>query len=138
MLESIDQPELIEHLHLTGYVNHDWLPGLYAMAEVFLYPSLRESFGIPIIEAMACGTLVITSNTSSMPEVAGGCALICDPYDVDSITTQLLKATSMTADERHELEAASLEHTRQFRWERTAREQLNIYRGTQVQFVGVG
>jgi len=90
MLTAIDGLPLAKHIHLTGYVSHDDLPEIYAAAHCFIYPSLRESFGIPIIEAMACGTQVITSNTSSMPEVAGGAAKLVDPFSENDIKSAMI------------------------------------------------
>jgi len=135
ILQKIKRPDVRKHLHLTGYVNHDWLPGLYAMAELFLYPSLRESFGIPIIEAMSCGTPVITSNTSSMPEVAGGCAILCDPYDVADMAQQMISFDQMGQSDKDILIAEGLAHSTHFTWEKTAHSVLNKYRGTNVQFL---
>ena len=73
------EKELAKKIVLTGYVSDEDLPAVFNLSEMFLFPSLREGFGIPIIEAMACGVPVITSNTSSMPEVAGDAALLVDP-----------------------------------------------------------
>ncbi len=86
LLIEIGAPELEEHIHLTGYVVNTDLPAIYNLCTIFLYPSLRESFGIPMLEAMRCGAPVITSNTSSMPEVSGGAAIIVDPFKPDEIT----------------------------------------------------
>lgn len=94
MLSEIGAPQLLSKIHLTGYIPNEDLPAIYSQAVLFLYPSLRESFGLPILEAMACGCPVITSNTSSMPEVAGNAALLIDPRDPESIQQgieQLLK-----------------------------------------------
>ena len=74
VLHECMPPTLRADIQLCGYVPNQELPLIYNLAEIFLYPSLRESFGIPILEAMGCGTPVITSNTSSMPEVAGDAA----------------------------------------------------------------
>ncbi|WP_092167860.1 glycosyltransferase family 4 protein [Cyclobacterium xiamenense] len=79
MLAEIGAPQLLNTIHLTGYIPNEDLPAIYSQAVLFLYPSLRESFGLPILEAMACGCPVVTSNTSSMPEVAGDAALLIDP-----------------------------------------------------------
>lgn len=90
LLQSISMPEIREQIHLLGYVPNTELPAIINQCEIFLYPSLRESFGIPILEGMACGVPVITSNTSSMPEVAGkGAALIIDPHNPQEITAAI-------------------------------------------------
>jgi glycosyltransferase involved in cell wall biosynthesis len=90
LLREIGNPGLIERIHLTGYVVNSDLPALYSLCRAFLYPSLRESFGIPLLEAMACGTPVITSNTSSMPEIAGEAALLVDPFKTTDITRAMI------------------------------------------------
>ena len=97
MLDEIKAPHLISKIHLTGYIPNEDLPAIYSQAKVFLYPSLRESFGLPILEAMACGCPVITSNTSSMPEVAGDAAIIIDPFDPASISEAIEKTLSDSA-----------------------------------------
>lgn len=90
LLLSINRPELRKNIHLLGYVPNTELPAIISQCTIFLYPSLRESFGIPILEGMACGVPVITSNTSSMPEVAGNdAALIVDPFDPKQITAAI-------------------------------------------------
>ena len=89
VIADIEMPFIKEHLRTTGYISNTDLPAIYSGAAVFLYTSLRESFGIPLLEAMACGTPVITSNTSSMPEVAGEAALFVDPFDENSIAIQI-------------------------------------------------
>ncbi|MDX2302976.1 MAG: glycosyltransferase family 1 protein [Microscillaceae bacterium] len=129
-LESHLKALHLEHLQasisLTGYVNHKDLPLIYQLSSLFLYPSLRESFGIPIIEAMACGTPVITSNTSSMPEVAGGAAILVDPNKPEEIA---LKISDILSDpsKQAQLSALGLKRAQVFTWENTAQEVYNIY-----------
>ena len=90
ILSAIHAPELRELIHLTGYVPNTKLPAIISQCAIFLYPSLRESFGIPILEGMACGVPVITSNTSSMPEIAGeDAALIIDPFNPKEISNAM-------------------------------------------------
>lgn len=101
ILNEIQAPNLRSRIHLTGYIANQDLPYIYSGAALFLYPSLRESFGLPILEAMACGCPVITSNTSSMPEVAGDAALIIDPLQPEQIAgaiDQLLNSEELKAD----------------------------------------
>ena len=93
LLNEIGDSELISNIKLTGYVVNTDLPAIYCQSEAFLYPSLRESFGIPMLEAMACGTPVITSNTSSMPEVAGNAAILINPYEPEEITEEKIRIT---------------------------------------------
>lgn len=85
LLEQIENHPFKDYIILTGYVPENVLPVLYRNAEVFVYPSLYEGFGLPILEAMACGVPVVTSNLSSLPEVGGTAATYCDPYAVESI-----------------------------------------------------
>ncbi len=90
ILVALGQPELRKSIHLLGYVPNEELPAIISQCAVFLYPSLRESFGIPILEGMACGVPVITSNTSSMPEIAGEeAALIIDPFNPKEIANAM-------------------------------------------------
>jgi alpha-1,3-rhamnosyl/mannosyltransferase len=112
---------------LTGYVAHQELLALYASCTVFVYPSLYEGFGLPILEAMAAGAPVITSNTSAMPEVAGDAALLVDPMSVDAIAAamqRLLEDRELAAA----LSARGKERARGFTWARTAQETLKVYR----------
>ena len=109
-----------------GYVDEKDLPGLYSAAAVFVYPSLYEGFGLPILEAMSCGTPVITSNTSSMPEIGGDAALYFEPADTDQLTRRMLE---LLQDDniRLELRGKGFENIKKFSWEKTAKDTLNIY-----------
>ncbi len=120
-LESI-RPYIV----LTGYIPNNDLPSVYNGAEVFLYPSLRESFGIPILEAMACGTPVITSNLSAIPEIAGPGAILINPFNADEIGTKLHKLETDADFYRKQVEYG-LERVKNFSWESTAGEILKIY-----------
>jgi glycosyltransferase involved in cell wall biosynthesis len=114
-------------VHFTGYVPVEDLPSIYNLAEMFAFPSVYEGFGLPVVEAMACGTPVITSNTSSLAEIASGAAETVDPYDVDAIAAALLRL-ARDASWRAELSARGLARAQRFSWTRTAREMLAIYR----------
>lgn len=111
---------------LTGYVPDADLPLLYNAADIFCYPSLYEGFGLPVLEAMACGTPVIASNVSSLPEVAGDAARLVDPYDEHAIAEALRELAENDAL-RHTLRVKGLAHARQFSWERTAQQTLQVY-----------
>lgn len=91
LLIEIGDKQLINSIVLLGYVVGTDLPVIYSLCTIFLYPSLREGFGIPMLEAMGCGVPVITSNTSSMPEVAGDAAHIINPYNPKEITDGIIK-----------------------------------------------
>jgi glycosyltransferase involved in cell wall biosynthesis len=111
---------------LTGWVEQADLPALYSMADVFVYPSLYEGFGLPVVEAMACGTPVITSNVSSLPEVAGDAALLVDPRSTDSIALavrRLIEDPGLTES----LRKKGLNRARLFSWESSARRALEIF-----------
>jgi len=126
ILDKISHPELIDHIIPSGYIYNSDLPKIYSEAFVFLYPSLRESFGIPILEAMACGTPVITSNTSAMPEVAGGAAILVNPLNEEEIADAILK---LELDDKllKEIVEAGIERASHFSWRYTAEELLKIY-----------
>jgi len=126
ILQELNASALRADILLCGYVPNHQLPLIYSLAEIFLYPSLRESFGIPILEAMACGTPVITSTTSSMPEVAGDAALLIDPTRPEAIATAILQLQNSPA-ERATLVAKGLERVKQFSWRETARQVLQVY-----------
>lgn len=127
ILDTLGRPELRKRIHLTGYVPNDKLPALISQCTVFLYPSLRESFGIPILEGMACGVPVITSNTSSMPEIAGeDAALIVNPLHPWEIT----EAMEMLVQDRQlaaMLAEKGIERAAKFSWRTMAAEVLAIY-----------
>ncbi|HBB90520.1 MAG: hypothetical protein A2X22_04300 [Bacteroidetes bacterium GWF2_49_14] len=127
ILEEIGEPGLIDHIFLTGYVSNNELPGIYSLADMFLYPSFRESFGIPILEAQKCGTPVITSNTSSMPEIAGDGALIIDPFKPEEICDAMLKIQS-DPNLRQDLITKGLVNSDKFSWRAMAESVLSIYK----------
>lgn len=127
LLDEIEDPGLVNRIILTGYVVNTDLPAIYSQCEVFLYPSLRESFGIPMLEAMACGVPVITSNTSSMPEVAGGAALLVDPFNPEEITDALIRYISDNVL-RSKMIEKGIEQAAKFSWKTMARHVLDVYR----------
>jgi glycosyltransferase involved in cell wall biosynthesis len=126
ILSDIGHPEIRSDIQLTGYVVNTDLPAIINQCEVFLYPSLRESFGIPILEGMACGVPVITSNTSSMPEIAGNAALIVDPYNPGEIKNAIVKLVT-DKDLRAELKIRGIEQAAKFSWENMAKQYLSLY-----------
>jgi len=107
-----------------GYVPKEVLAPLYAGAQCFVYPSLYEGFGLPILEAMASGCPVVTSNISSLPEVAGEAAVLVDPENIEDIARGIKEAIS----KRKELIRKGFERARQFSWEKTASQTLGVYR----------
>ncbi|HEY7821085.1 MAG TPA: glycosyltransferase family 1 protein, partial [Vicinamibacteria bacterium] len=121
LLQALESLPGGDHVARLGYVAEEDLAALYSNAELFVYPSLYEGFGFPVIEAMACGTPVLTSNTSSLAEIAGGAALLVDPYDTDAIANAMDRALG-DGEERERLRLAGLARARTFSWERTTRE----------------
>lgn len=126
LLTEIGNKELIKRIVLTGYVINTDLPAIYNQCELFLYPSLRESFGIPMLEAMRCGTPVITSTTSSMPEVSGGAAYLIDPFNPEEITEAIEKVlTDNTL--REKLIEKGFKQSEKFSWKNMAKDVLSLY-----------
>lgn len=119
--------EFVKHLIFApGYISNKDLPYIYNAAKLFLYTSLRESFGIPMLEAMACGTPVITSNTSAMPEIAGSGATLVDPFKEEQIASMIIRL--IDDKEYYQLQVKyGLERVKHFSWKKTAQELLNIY-----------
>jgi glycosyltransferase involved in cell wall biosynthesis len=126
VLAALGLPELRTHIVRCGYVPNHELPHFYNLSTLFLYPSLRESFGIPLLEAMACGTPVITSDTSAMPEVAGGAALLIDPFDPRTIAAAIARLDTEPGL-RQELVARGLARAQEYSWGRTAAQVKDIY-----------
>ena len=119
--------DTISNINLTGYVPTEDLPYLYNNAYAFLFASLREGFGIPIIEAMACGTPVITSNTSSMPEIGGPDAILINPESSDEIADMMLRLETDAAFYQKQKEIG-LERAKLFSWKKTATNLLQLYK----------
>jgi glycosyltransferase involved in cell wall biosynthesis len=119
--------DLQDQVVFVGPVGEADLPALYSGAMLFVFPSLYEGFGLPVLEAMACGTPVICSNTSSLPEVAGNAALLVDPEDVTALADALRHATN-DEELRQALRKKGLSQASQFSWEKTAQETLTVYR----------
>lgn len=128
VLREIGAEHLRTMLRVPGYIPNGDLPAIYNGAEAFLYTSLRESFGIPQLEAMACGTPVVTSSTSAIPEIAGPGAIMVDPEDAEAIASALLRLET-DAEYRRTQIAYGLERVKLFSWESTAKQLLALYEG---------
>ncbi|NDJ86330.1 MAG: glycosyltransferase family 4 protein [Chloroflexi bacterium] len=124
--ETVKTLGIEERVHFTGYVEDRDVPALYSGAVCTAYVSLYEGFGFPVVESMACGTPVVTSNVSSLPEVAGTAALMVDPYDIDAIAEGLRRVLD-DSDYRAQLVAAGFEQAARFTWEGSARQLLQVY-----------
>jgi len=129
-LDDIIARHHIEHIRhsivMPGYIVNSDLPAIYNSAFAFLYTSLRESFGIPLLEAMACGTPVITSNTSSMPEIGGKDAILVNPESSDDIADMMLRLETDAAFYARQRQLG-LQRASAFSWEKTARHLLQLY-----------
>jgi glycosyltransferase involved in cell wall biosynthesis len=124
---AVHEYKLHKHVRFLGYLPDDTLAILYRLASVFVFPSLYEGFGLPPLEAMASGTPVVTSNVSSLPEVAGDAAVLVDPYDTDSIVDgvrRVLTDPVLAAEMRRK----GLVRAREFSWERSVAKTWNLYR----------
>lgn len=109
----------------AGYVADEHLPALYCGAECFAFPSLYEGFGLPVLEAMACGVPVLASNVTSLPEVAGDAALLVDPYSVEAIADGLARLLADAAL-RRELSGRGITRAAEFTWDRTAAQTWQV------------
>ncbi|HEX2680103.1 MAG TPA: glycosyltransferase family 1 protein, partial [Candidatus Dormibacteraeota bacterium] len=116
-----------DRIRFIGYVPDDELPAAYSGADLFVYPSLFEGYGLPPVEAMACATAVLTSRTGALPEVVGGAATLIDPTDEAAITGALLRLLT-SESERRRLEHLGLERAASFRWDRVAEQTMAVYR----------
>ena len=127
VLRAIDRFRIGDRVKLTGYVREGDLAAMYSGAEVFVYPSLYEGFGLPVLEAMACGTPVVSSHATSLPEVAGEAAILVDPCRVESIAEAVSRFLG-DPGLREEYRERGRRRAGTFRWEKTARETLGVYR----------
>jgi glycosyltransferase involved in cell wall biosynthesis len=127
VIRQIRVSNLENRVHLTGYVDYEDLPIVYNLASLFVYPTIYEGFGLPALEALACGTPVITTNVSSLPEIVDEAGLLIPPDDVQSLY-EAMKAVLEDHQLRQKLIRAGPIRAERFTWERTAEQTLQIYR----------
>ncbi|WP_257668231.1 glycosyltransferase family 4 protein [Parapedobacter tibetensis] len=125
-LLTLGAADLFSNFIFPGYIHPDNMPLIYNASTLFVYPSLRESFGLPILEAMACGVPVITSNTSAMPEVAGDAAVLVNPSDTLALA-EAMQHILDNPDVKKELVAKGLKRATEFTWRNAALKLLNLY-----------
>lgn len=129
---QIDRLHIRDAVRFTGYVPFDDLPALYNLAEMFVFPSIYEGFGLPVVEAMACGTPVITGSVAALNEVAGDAAERVEGLDAESLGDRMVSLAS-SRDRREELTRLGLARAGAFSWERAAADTLNVYRQAAAQ-----
>jgi glycosyltransferase involved in cell wall biosynthesis len=127
IFDTLARHRLERDVIFAGYADSQSLPLWYSAASVFVYPSLYEGFGLPVLEAMACGTPVITSDTSSLPEVVGDAGLTVDPTDIDAMSMSIQRLLNDGAL-RNDLRRRGVERARAFSWRQTAERTANLYR----------
>lgn len=125
--KELAEQKQISSIRFLGPVDDADLPALYSGAQLFIFPSLYEGFGLPVIEAMACGTAVTCANTASLPEVGGEAALYFDPLSIEEMAQQIRRLLTDTAL-REELAVKGLTQAQAFSWQKTAAATLQIYR----------
>ena len=124
---EIERLGLRDRVRLLGYLPPGELPELYAAAEMLVFPSLFEGFGLPLVEAMACGCPVVCTDATSLPEIAGGAALLFEPGSPEALADRVAEVLE-EPDLRRRLRAAGLARAAEFRWDRAARETVAVYR----------
>jgi glycosyltransferase involved in cell wall biosynthesis len=132
VFQRLHQLELDDDVQLTGFIDDRDLPAVYSGASCFIFPSLYEGFGLPPLEAMACGAPVVTSNTSSLPEVVGDAGLLVGPKDIDCLTTaisRVLTDSALASDLRNR----GIARAKQFTWEAAALSHADLYRNIHAQ-----
>jgi glycosyltransferase involved in cell wall biosynthesis len=126
IFDRVASSSIEKEVIFAGFVPNEFLPFLYNGASAFVYPSLYEGFGLPVLEAMACGVPVVTSNVSSLPEVAGDAAVLINPYSVDELADGIWRILS-DEDLRNSCITKGIERAKSFTWERCAMETLKAF-----------
>jgi glycosyltransferase involved in cell wall biosynthesis len=129
LFRQVETLGLGQRVHFTGYIPEDDLPALYNLAQLFVYPSRYEGFGLPVLEAMACGLPVICTNAASLPEIVGDAALLVPPDDAEALAAAMRRTLNDIVLEA-EMVARGLELARRFTWEKTAQKTVQAYEET--------
>ena len=124
--KTIEEKKLTDKIHLISYINDNYLSQLYRNCLGFIYPSVYEGFGIPLLEAMQCHAPIIASNTSSIPEVVDDAALLFDPYSIDDLTDKIRYLVN-DIDMREKLITKGIERVKSFSWDNTVNKTLEVY-----------
>lgn len=127
LMDLISQLGLTDKVRLLGFIDLSDLVGVYNLAQVYLQPSFAEGFGLPVLEAMACGCPTVVSNTSSLPEIVGNAVIQVNPYNIEEIASGIVKALNDDSL-RRELIEKGIRQAKSFSWEKTAKETLRIYK----------
>jgi glycosyltransferase involved in cell wall biosynthesis len=125
-IAAVERSGCGEKIRLTGFVPEEDLPAIYSAATVFVYPSFFEGFGLPPLEAMQCGTPVITGDRTSLPEIVGSAGVLVDPYDSKALADAIERLLS-DRELRTKLTQRGLERSKMFSWEQTARDTLKVF-----------
>jgi glycosyltransferase involved in cell wall biosynthesis len=126
VFRQIERLGLEGRVHFTGYVPRQDLPMVYNLASLFVYPTVYEGFGLPVLEAMACGIPVVTSDVSSLPEVVGEAGILVPPNDEEALSNAILLVWN-DPDLRAQLSQQGRRRAANFTWQRTAQETLWVY-----------
>lgn len=126
LLRMVKKLGVAQKVIFTGYIPHHQMPLVYQAADLFVFPSLYEGFGLPILESMACGTPVVSSNAASLPEVVGGAGILVDPYDANEMAGAMSRVLT---DKKlvGTLVKEGLKHSKKFSWAETAKQTLAVY-----------
>jgi len=134
IFSRLEELNLKDRVHFPGFLASEDLPLWYAAASVFVFPSRWEGFGIPPLEAMACGTPVVSSNRSSLPEVVGDAGLMVDPEDIDGMGEAILRILN-DKDLAQELRERGLQQAKRFSWKTSAERTLKVYEEVYQRYV---
>ncbi|MBU4349103.1 glycosyltransferase family 4 protein [bacterium] len=126
LLKKVSKNCVVDDIVFTGFISEKEMPMVISAASLFVFPSLYEGFGIPPLEAMACGTPVVASNISSIPEVVGDAALLFDPYNINEMASAIYRAIT-DKNLRQELVQKGFERVKKYSWENTAKEILGVF-----------